>query len=130
MRCFNHPDTEAAGICKVCQKGLCHGCAADLGYSIVCKGQHEAQGQAIQSLLLRSIRLQKTAGKARFVQPFFVTLIGAIFVAFGLSETSTRASRFLLYAGCGFVAFAVALFFINWRAFGAARASEDDAVKK
>lgn len=42
MKCFHHPGLEAVGICKVCGKGLCIGCAADLGHALACKGEHEA----------------------------------------------------------------------------------------
>jgi hypothetical protein len=119
MRCFNHPDIEAVGVCKVCQKGLCHDCAADLGHSIVCKGRHEAQAQAIQSLLLRSRRIQKTAGRAKYVTPVFFACMGAIFVAFGLRDTSA-ASNFVLYLGIVVIAFAAAMLVVNRRAHGAA----------
>lgn len=65
MRCFYHPDVESIGTCKVCQKGLCLACAADLDHSIACKGKHEEQAQAIQALILRNARVQGTAGKAK-----------------------------------------------------------------
>lgn len=28
MRCFQHPDADAAALCPKCQKGLCHVCAS------------------------------------------------------------------------------------------------------
>ena len=38
MKCFNHHDRDAFGICKVCGKGLCLDCMSqDVEFSIYCK---------------------------------------------------------------------------------------------
>ncbi len=37
MKCFNHHDRDAFGICKVCGKGLCLECLKDEKGIITCK---------------------------------------------------------------------------------------------
>lgn len=51
MKCYHHPGLEAVGICKFCSKGLCAGCAADLGHGLACKGEHEGEVTALYQRL-------------------------------------------------------------------------------
>ena len=37
MKCYNHPDVDAVGLCKKCLKGICHLCAIEHSNSIVCR---------------------------------------------------------------------------------------------
>lgn len=39
MRCFNHAEIRAVGLCKNCCKGLCHNCLTDVGNGLACTGQ-------------------------------------------------------------------------------------------
>jgi hypothetical protein len=41
MRCFNHPDRDAVGICSSCRRGVCVECAHEVGKSLACTGQCE-----------------------------------------------------------------------------------------
>ncbi|MBV8124617.1 MAG: hypothetical protein JO370_11135 [Paucibacter sp.] len=123
MHCFNHPDIEAVGICKVCQKGICPVCAADLEHSIACKGKHESQAEAINSLVLRSMNFQGAAGKARYAGPAFYAFMGAVFLFFGLRDS--RGLDLPVYIGAGFLVFAVISFTANRRAF---RSTEPDSA--
>jgi hypothetical protein len=80
MRCFYHPDAEAVGICKSCQKGLCADSAVDVGDGLACQGCAE-----------RVRKLNATLGTAdamcaswsAFLGPGML-LVGALFVAFGI----------------------------------------------
>jgi hypothetical protein len=36
MKCFNHKEKEAIGVCKYCHKGLCQDCAKDLIGGLAC----------------------------------------------------------------------------------------------
>jgi len=36
MRCFKHPEREAVGMCKVCNKGLCNECAVEIDGFLFC----------------------------------------------------------------------------------------------
>ena len=47
MRCFNHPDKEAAGVCVVCGQPFCHACAVEFSDgSLFCRPD-AACGQAL-----------------------------------------------------------------------------------
>ena len=118
MRCFNHRDVEAVGICKVCQRGLCEGCATDLAHSIACKGKHEAEAEALHGLILRNMKVHREATKARYLAPAFFAFMGAVFLVYGLRD-GTTSSGMPLYMGAGFLIFAVVVFFANRRAYGA-----------
>ncbi|VVC72076.1 Uncharacterised protein [uncultured archaeon] len=36
MHCYIHPEKEAVGLCKVCNKGLCSECAVEIGDFLYC----------------------------------------------------------------------------------------------
>lgn len=57
MRCFNHPETEAIGTCKACNKGLCLECAADLGHGLACKSAHVEAVEDLNTLVARNVRI-------------------------------------------------------------------------
>jgi hypothetical protein len=118
MHCYNHPTQSAIGVCKVCGKGLCNECAADLGHSLACKSHHEALAADMAALMQRSIKLQTTAKKSIYVAPAFFGFMGACFVAFGLSDNSKAAIFFDLMGGA-FVVFALVLLVLNRRAYAA-----------
>lgn len=42
MKCFYHPETEAVGLCKNCQRGLCPQCLTEYKHGLACKGRCEA----------------------------------------------------------------------------------------
>lgn len=47
MKCFNHPDKEAAGVCVVCGQPFCHSCAVEFSDgSLYCRPD-AACGQSI-----------------------------------------------------------------------------------
>lgn len=39
MKCYNHPESEAVGVCHLCSKGLCKECAALTPAGIACRGK-------------------------------------------------------------------------------------------
>jgi hypothetical protein len=45
MRCFAHPETTAVGVCSICGRGVCEGCATDVGNRIACE-RRDCQTQA------------------------------------------------------------------------------------
>jgi hypothetical protein len=44
MKCFRHR-VDAVGFCKVCGKGLCRRCGANLRHSFTCRGECAAEAQ-------------------------------------------------------------------------------------
>jgi len=76
MRCFYHPDREAVGLCKNCQKALCAESAIDVGDGLSCPGRCE----------LRVERRNASLGRADEMAAGWDSFMGAgsIFVALGL----------------------------------------------
>jgi hypothetical protein len=100
MRCFYHNDRDAVGTCRLCSKGLCVECAADLGVALGCKGRHEGLARGIVVSQAKVIRMYS-------VMPVFVVGMGALFIAWGL--LSRPLSVFTLMLGVGFAALGLLL---------------------
>lgn len=37
MKCFNHPDIEAVGVCSSCGKAICSNCSMVINNKVTCK---------------------------------------------------------------------------------------------
>ena len=112
MKCFNHPESDAVGICKSCQKGICHECAIDLGKGIACKGQCESDVTAVNEALARNMELGSLNRNIMqgfpnnlMIASFFFMLMGLVFSAWGVF--SARPSGFIVVLGVGFVLYGV-----------------------
>lgn len=123
MNCFSHPHDSAVGVCRVCHKGLCPICAADLGHSLACKGAHEADAAAMHALNMRSTKLLKVSKKSMFLGPIFFGICGLVFLVDGL-KAETRLN-FATYLGSAFLVFALAILIANLRAFGGNESKSD-----
>ncbi len=93
MKCFDHQDRDAIGICKSCQKGLCPDCAADLSQGLACKVRCEDDVQNLIQLIRNNIKLSpasfhmiKTARRNGMLGGSLLLIVGALFVAWGISE--------------------------------------------
>ncbi|KUO76726.1 MAG: hypothetical protein APF81_11695 [Desulfosporosinus sp. BRH_c37] len=63
MKCFYHNEHDAVGICKTCNKGICHECAVDVSNGIACKGSCVEEVKILNQLLDKNKTVfQKTAG--------------------------------------------------------------------
>jgi hypothetical protein len=120
MRCFNHPDREAVGLCKACNKGLCAACTTDLDHGLACKNKHEAAVQLLENLITRSAKVYSVTPKSRFIAPLFYGFVGLIFVFFGYAQGGILDLPFLL--GVGFLVYAVIAYFFNRNAYGTGKA--------
>ena len=128
MHCFHHHDAEAIGICKVCNKGLCEQCAADLGHSIACQGRHETEAAALRAMQERGMRLQRAAGMVWYLAPVAYAIMSAIFIVFGWRELGS-VGGFLVVMGVCMLLYAVVVFMIRRRAYKAAdRGPQGDRI--
>ncbi len=57
MKCYNHPEENAVGLCKHCSKGLCKECLTDLSHGLACKNKHEAEVETLNELISRNQKL-------------------------------------------------------------------------
>ena len=121
MRCFNHADVDAVGLCRACAKGLCHDCATDLSFGLACKDKHEPEVHASHNLLERSKNLLQTNMRAKYLAPVVFGISGLVFISNGTGlfhgPGSSPLDPFQIILGATFFVFALALTFINRRAY-------------
>ncbi len=86
MKCYNHHDRDAFGVCKVCGKGLCLECMDKNDDMVICANAH---GRSILSDKVLSI-LFIIVGIVCFVTAFtddfdiFKILLGVVSVSIGI----------------------------------------------
>jgi hypothetical protein len=116
MRCFNHSEREAVGICKACQRGLCVECLTDLEDGLACKGHHEDQVNALNALISRNLKINSITPRARYAAPLFYVFMGAVFVIYGYFN-GREVQNLLVTLGIGFLAFGIYIYFYNRKAY-------------
>jgi len=75
MRCFNHAEDRAVGICKNCGKGICHACLTDLGHGLACSATCEERIQGLHQYNNKVVKYNTSA---------FCFGIGILFTGFGI----------------------------------------------
>ena len=50
MKCFEHPEVDAVGICTACDRGLCAECATDMERGLACKDRCEHEVRRLLDL--------------------------------------------------------------------------------
>lgn len=83
MRCFDHPDREAVGVCKSCQKGLCGECAVDLGQGLACRGRCEETVRGLIALIAGNLKARAVGSQLVLGYRRNVIYAGAFLVAVG-----------------------------------------------
>lgn len=109
MKCFNHPDIDAVGLCKQCNKGLCVDCITDLGDGIACKNLHEDEVNEIIALVKRNAMVSQASPNNIWIMPAFYLFLGFIFVGLGLFRESNLFS-FPMILGSGFIFFGIFIY--------------------
>ena len=106
MRCFYHPESEAVGICKSCQKGVCPACAADLGKGLACRERCESDVTAINEVVARSVEMGPLGRSIVQGQPtsllvgsILFLMMGIVFVGWGVLSDHHVPSMVVLGAG-------------------------------
>ena len=115
MRCYNHSDRDASGICKACGKGLCTECAVDLGFGLSCRGEHEQRVAANDAMVTRAARVQDSAAWARYAGPAFFGSCGVVMIYYGFNVS--QMGGFLSLFGVAFLAFGAILLVANLKAY-------------
>lgn len=116
MHCFNHSNQESVGICKSCQRGLCHECATDLGHGLACKGKHEEEVTTLQTIVNQSAKIYAVTPKTRNAAPLFYAFMGVVFAGFGLFN-GNGVTDVSVVMGSGFIAFAIYIYVYNKKAY-------------
>lgn len=112
MNCFYHPERNAVGTCKVCSKGLCIECAADLGHSLACKDKHETEANSINKMITMNVKAHEEAPKNLLIMPAFFVFMGAVISGYCIyyGKSFTNSSTIM---GLGFIFFGLLIWFRN-----------------
>lgn len=86
MKCFNHPQSDAIGMCKNCQKGLCSTCVVDVGDGLACRNSCEGKVRLLNKITEKSVQtLEVNATVYKGTSVFFFVL-GIIMLLMGASK--------------------------------------------
>ena len=84
MKCFNHPQNDAVGICKNCNKGLCKDCLTEVKNGIACTATCVDEVKQLNSLIDRNKKSYTTASGAYMRNAYIFGGMGLVFIIFGL----------------------------------------------
>ena len=101
MNCYYHPDTLALGLCKHCQRGLCHDCAATVDDVMACKDRHEEQVHTMELLMQKNILQSKRVGSDYVRNTIFYGIVGVLFTVFGISQIQWLGLQAVVYTFIG-----------------------------
>ena len=108
MRCFNHSDVRAVGLCKHCNKALCHECANDLGFSLACRGRHEQEVTTFNGIVERAARAQAATRSSKYLVPLLALVGGSFLIGYNL-YTGHRGAGLSLWLGGFLIAYGLYL---------------------
>lgn len=127
MKCFNHHELDAVGLCKHCQRALCEQCVTDLGHGLACKNRHEDDVEAINNLIENNKKTYEAQPKGSLIMPIFYVFMGLVFVYFAYKDGRGIGSMPFIM-GAGFILFGIAIFAYNQLYLGKIRTKyHDDA---
>ena len=84
MNCFYHPGVTAVGICKLCNRGLCPGCAAELPNGIACKSRCEEGVKLYDRLVEKNDKSYQLAGPTYYLGALMLAVMSIGFFVLGL----------------------------------------------
>ncbi len=105
MKCYNHTEKDAIGICKACGKALCQECAEFEHHALICKDDESCKERARINRIVyhnNKVRYSKMA-KAILVLLALAILVPT--VAFMVMNFTVKAVNWIFWAGVvlGFV---------------------------
>jgi len=112
MRCYNHHDKDAVGICRFCGRALCPGCAAEVEKAVACRDRCETDVATILSINRNALQYARTTKQVRYLGPVMFIAIGVLIAWMG---TRFRDFEFAIYAGAAVVVVGVAFLVIQHR---------------
>ncbi len=86
MKCYQHRDADAIGICKACGKGLCEKCIVNADFGITCSEKCTKEVTQGHKLITNAVTLYSGQKKTSLLHPLFVISMGVLFLIFGIQE--------------------------------------------
>lgn len=99
MKCYNHPEKDAIGVCKSCQKGICIDCSTIVGVSLACKDSCEEDVTFLDYMVQRNKKLYKNLGSQWIPSALINGVAGSFFLGFGLYDLDNKSSSLLIGLG-------------------------------
>lgn len=93
MKCFNHSEIDAVGVCKSCGKALCHDCIAEVGSSCSCKGQCELGVTDLNAITKRHKAVPQKDSAIRRRRGILLLLWGILLTGCGVAELASGNSN-------------------------------------
>lgn len=112
MRCYNHNEKEAVGICKSCGRALCPSCAAEVEKAVACRGRCESDVATLLSINRNALQYARSTKQARYLGPTMFVVVGSMLTTLGLTYDGID---FAVLAGGVVVAIGVAFLVIQYR---------------
>ena len=85
MKCFNHPENDAVGICKNCNKGLCKECLTEVEKGIACTSSCIDDVIILNSLINHSKKNIKSVSNSQYRNTYLFGAFGFITLIYGLN---------------------------------------------
>ena len=101
MKCYNHNEKDAIGICKACGKALCPDCSEFEHHALICKDNDKCKERARISRIVyhnNKVRYSKVA-KAILVLLALAILVPT--VIFMVMNFTIKAANWIFWAGLG-----------------------------
>jgi len=124
MKCFDHQQEEAVGICNACNKGLCAKCAVPLGFAITCKGDCESHAVMRHTQMHEAHATNLAVQRNRYLNPAIYGLISMVLLIIEVSQRGWRFAPMVLFGLCILV-LAVYMLSVSYR-WGREYGSEDE----
>ncbi len=107
MKCFQHKNEEASGICKACCKAICVECAIDTGRGLACSDKCSVEIGEQNQIVDKSKRIYSIGSKPPLLPTGLIMyfFFGLTFGGFGIyaSVQGGKPEWFLLVMGAGFL---------------------------
>lgn len=99
MKCYNHHNVDAVGLCKNCGKGLCPTCLVDVNPGLACKDTCVSIVEATNVLISRNIAATQNQRSTFSANIIFMIGLGLLFLFLGIFTSIPPLRLFLLPAG-------------------------------
>ena len=84
MKCYNHSERSAVGICKSCGKGICHECVAVLPNGLACKGMCESRVELLNQIIEKNSQTMAVTGLQLKITGLTSILFGVVMLVLGV----------------------------------------------
>jgi hypothetical protein len=111
MKCFNHSETDAVGICKNCQKGVCKECLSEVHNGIACKETCVDEVKLLNKIVEKSSDAMLNVAGAHKRNAIIFVIIGSVFIYTGWSM---NRDNYLFYTLGGIMLFSALTSFLNF----------------